>query len=45
MVEAKIEFEKSKDAMINQFVKDDIKNSVVNWNLNYSQCTLILTVK
>lgn len=45
MIDAKTEFEKSKDDMINQFVKDDIKDSIVNWNLNYSQCMLILTVK
>ena len=41
LVKAKMEFESSKDALINKYLNADVQKKVARWTLNYGTCTLI----
>lgn len=36
------EFEQEKDKMIITYVNEDVRNKILNWNLDYNSCTLNL---
>lgn len=42
LVKVRKEFEQAKDEMIMKYVDEDVRKSIINWNLDYSSCILIL---
>ena len=42
LVNVKKEFEQAKDKMIMNYVDKDVRNSIINWNLDYGSCILIV---
>lgn len=45
LVQVKQAFEQLKDNMIYQYVDEETRKKVTNWNLDYSSCTLYLQLK
>jgi hypothetical protein len=41
ITDAKLEFERAKDAIINDFLDKDIQSKVTTWSISYSECELI----
>lgn len=42
LTQVRKEFEQAKDEMIMNYVDKDVRNSIINWNLDYSSCILIV---
>ena len=42
LVNVKKEFEQAKDKMIMEYVDENVRKSIINWNLDYSSCILVL---
>ena len=40
LVKAKIDFESSKDVLVNKYLTPDVQKKVARWSLNYNTCTL-----
>lgn len=41
ITKARLEFEKAKDAIINEFLDEATQKTVTSWSINYSTCELI----
>lgn len=42
---AKLEFEKAKDEIINEFLDKETQKKVTTWSINYSECELVYVVQ
>ena len=42
LIKARKEFEQAKDEMIMEYVDENVRKSIINWNLDYSSCILVL---
>lgn len=45
VAEAKVEFEKAKDAIINDFLDKETQKKVTTWSISYSDCELVYVVE
>lgn len=45
LIKARKEFEQAKNEMIMKYVDEDVRKSIINWNLDYSSCILILQLE
>ena len=42
---AKLEFERAKDAIINEFLDKETQKKVTTWSISYSECELVYVVQ
>lgn len=45
ITQAQREFEDAKDAIVNEFISEDVQKKVTTWSIKYSTCELVYVVE